>query len=582
MLCVLPTLLWAQKERRVYYLDCSWSMVQNKIQEPVCNNLINAINLVEDQTTELYVIPFAFDSDTKATLKPITANATEAGKAQLISAIKNLKWSQTTMTYLKDPVEDFDKRILPNGLTYMFLMTDGADEYQDKNRFLNDLRAWSGKYGQETVYGFYVMLDQAAHNPTIESIVDDQPHFWNVSSADVNIHITRAEDKAVFNIRNEQYVDIPVYGPTAGYEVEVTADSENYEIKNTELRDGKLRLHLTGRKEAALLPETENARLAIQVKKNPGEFYFWVTDAITVKCKSIPEPAITNYAIDNNSETKAVEKLGDVSYYDAFLFCGADTTSITKTIHFEFNADARVKGEQAYAEFTLVDMEGKPVPTDELRIKRGDTVLPDNSFRVTPLQPDVTLTFTYLPKAASGKHQGTLHLVSSCGLDRICNEEINQQGQTDLLKWSIRFDKKQNPLLIALYWIVGILVGALLAWFLLLRPQLYPHFGKFRKSVLIEKEGRIVGQSTYEFKNYRKVVFATARVKQSLWKDLFVGKIKTVVNPLFVQPLTITARRKGKTATAYGMGYIIRSNPMPRSGVTTVENMQQRIKMTFN
>lgn len=50
------------KERRVYYLDCSYSMKQpNGIWDEVKENLKNAIEKVTDETTELVVVPFAFD-----------------------------------------------------------------------------------------------------------------------------------------------------------------------------------------------------------------------------------------------------------------------------------------------------------------------------------------------------------------------------------------------------------------------------------------------------------------------------------------------------------------------------------------
>ncbi len=300
LLAFIPFLLQAQlqKERRVYYLDCSFSMVKGGLNLKVCDNLINAIDKVEDQTTELLVIPFAFNNDKNAVLTPITAKATEAGKKQLKKAILDIKWDNPhTMTYHKDPIENFDKRILDDGLTYMFLMTDGQDEWPDPNIFLNDLKAWGGKYGDKDVYGFYVMLDKAARYPDAENIIDGQPHFWNVSTANVNIHITRAENKAVFNIRNDEYVDIPIVGPTNGYEIKVNTVNDNYEITNYEITDGKLRLNIKGKQAESLLPPSEVVKAEISVEKTPGDFYFWVTDVINIKCNNKLEPAITSYTI---------------------------------------------------------------------------------------------------------------------------------------------------------------------------------------------------------------------------------------------------------------------------------------------
>lgn len=287
------------RERRVYYLDCSFSMVSLGIKDKVCDNLIKAIEKVEDQTTELYVIRFAYDNDKDAVLSPIIADATDQGKQKLIKAIRDITWNKNTMTYHKDPIEDFyrNNRILKDGLTYMFLMTDGNDEWPDPARFINDLKAWGEKYGEKNVYGFYVMLDKVARNPNVEKIVDQQPHFWNVSSADVNIRITRADDKAVFNIRTEKSVDIPIFGPTNGYQITASTTNSNYRIKDSEITNGKLRLFIEGKKTEAELPESENVKVELAIDKNPGEFFFWVTDVINVKCNNKLEPAITSYTI---------------------------------------------------------------------------------------------------------------------------------------------------------------------------------------------------------------------------------------------------------------------------------------------
>ena len=301
ILLLIPSLLSSQvmKERRVYYLDCSYSMVTLGIKDKVCDNLIKAIERVEDQTTELYVIRFAYDSDKDAVLSPIIAEATEQGKQKLIKAIREISWNKNTMTYHKDPIEDFygNNRILKDGLTYMFLMTDGNDEWSDRARFINDLKAWGEKYGEKNVYGFYVMLDKVARNPNVEKVVDQQPHFWNVSSADVNIRITRAEDKAVFNIRTDKYVDIPIFGPTDGYRISANSTNSYYRIKGSEISNGKLRLFIEGKKTEAELPESENVKVELTIDKNPGEFHFWVTDVINVKCNNKLEPAITSYTI---------------------------------------------------------------------------------------------------------------------------------------------------------------------------------------------------------------------------------------------------------------------------------------------
>ena len=77
---ILPLMVFGHelKERRVYYLDCSYSMVKpNALWDKVRDNLINAIQNVNDEKTELIVIPFAKDNTpfSNNKLSPISAMA---------------------------------------------------------------------------------------------------------------------------------------------------------------------------------------------------------------------------------------------------------------------------------------------------------------------------------------------------------------------------------------------------------------------------------------------------------------------------------------------------------------------------
>lgn len=282
---LVPLMLCAQmhKERRVYYLDASYSMHKpNNIWEPVKKDLINAIKSVEDETTELVVFPF---SDASHDHTPVSAMATTAGKQKLIDFIDGYEYhDRTCMTVHNLPMTDFfNNRTKDDRLTYMFFMTDGENE-KEVEEFNSKLKAWSDRYGNRNVYGFFVMLHESAHNPEVEKIVDSQKHLWLVNTANVNIHLTRAEGKAVFNIRSEKYVDVPVYGPIQGYNIEASIDDPHYEITKSELSEGRLRVYIQGKVGNGMIPEDKDIALHLKVKKSPDNFSFWVTDLVRLKC----------------------------------------------------------------------------------------------------------------------------------------------------------------------------------------------------------------------------------------------------------------------------------------------------------
>lgn len=297
---LLYTLLWtisliasAQilKERRVYYLDCSYSMEQNGIWNKVRDNLIEAIENVSDETTELLVIPFACDNN-GGIKNQMTALADEAGKQRLISGIKGLALNNSTMTYHDIPLNDFyNNRTETNRITYMFLMTDGMDEREEQIAKNQLFPQWGKKYGDRNVFGFYVILHDEGKNLELKKIIDRQKHLWMVETADVNINLVRLQTNAVFNAKNDKYFDIPIYGNYKQFEYEASfLNSSLYKVDDVKINNDKLRVYVKP-KSASLPADSKNV---LNVKMKGGrQFDFLVTEEISVNCVNKPERTLT-------------------------------------------------------------------------------------------------------------------------------------------------------------------------------------------------------------------------------------------------------------------------------------------------
>ncbi len=228
------------KERRVYYLDCSYSMKTSGLWDPVRNNLKSAIDSVTDETTELIVIPFAFDNRHHSLLEACSEKATENGKRVLKKKIDAVSLTKNTKTYLSDPLNDFySSRVDDSRVTYMYLMTDGQNE-ETPDLFKPLLRKWSERCGNRNAYGFYVMLHHKAEDPAIEEIIDSQKHLWKVQTADVNINLVRLQSAVAFNAREEKYFDVPVvYGKLGGIDLKAGfSGTSAYKVARTELLRG--------------------------------------------------------------------------------------------------------------------------------------------------------------------------------------------------------------------------------------------------------------------------------------------------------------------------------------------------------
>lgn len=266
---------------------------------------------------------------------------------------------------------------------------------------------------------------------------------------------------------------------------------------------------------------------------------------------------------------------GSVEYYPAFLWVDANITPVTKTFEFDFSLDAQ-NDSKSFAEFQFVDNNGNSISTDVMQVRDGDQTLKDNRFRVPSNIKSKELTFTFSPNALNGKHQGYLKLISH-NLDRIESEQLKPGDKPGVFQWTLHYDKTMNPLAKTLLCILIMIIACLLLWFILLRPSLYPHFGKFTKSILIKQNDTIIGQLNYAFKGARKVVFYDKKIKQSYWNRIFVGEIKTYVNPIFKTKLTFSPKKKN--AAAFGIGYTVNPNPIPRSGVATINNYAEKLSI---
>jgi len=267
---------------------------------------------------------------------------------------------------------------------------------------------------------------------------------------------------------------------------------------------------------------------------------------------------------------------GTVEYYPSFLWVDSNITPVKKTFDFDFSQDA--KENNSFAEFCFVDNDGKVISTDVMQVEIDGKQIPDNKFSVKSNVSSKDLVFKFSPKANNGKYQGYLKLVRH-SLDRLDSQELQPNSHVSAFQWTLRFDKVMNPLAKVLMWIGIVLLAMLFLWFFVFRPIFCPHFAKFTKSILIEKNGTIVGQLNYAYTGARKVVFSNSKKKQSFWHKIFVGEIKTLVNPIFENELTFVPKKKN--AIVYGLGYIIHPNPIPRNGIAKISLPKEHLLITL-
>ena len=327
-----------------------------------------------------------------------------------------------------------------------------------------------------------------------------------------------------------------------------------------------MRVHVSTDINAATYPEESYINLKIQYQGNNDKTVL-MSENVRVKCLNKKESKLT---LDDSRIR------GNVSHYSKFLWKEAATHPYKTILSYNYNEDAI--GENAIAEFEIVDHEGKRVSSRDLQLKVDGQLVDGNRFSLPLGQEEVTLEFTFPDHVESGKYQGSFRLSNST-LDRIDNQELSGKQGYDALRWTIRYKHAMNPLAKDMLGVLIVLGVLALIWFAVIRNIKYPRFPRFRKTVLLQKNGKTVSQHHVVFTGARQVVFSNKKVKQSLLNRFFTGKIVSFVNPEFKTAIYFNPKRK--SAIVKALGYRIDPNPVPRSGRATITNTADKFTIVL-
>lgn len=281
-------------ERRVYYLDCSYSMVSNNLWDNVRTDLKKAITAIKDERTEIVVIPFAVDGNQSYTsLKAIEQKANKNGKEIISNYIDNLKPQKSSMTYHKLTLQDFynNKRWKSaDRLTYMFIMTDGKDEDRTKH-FVQELKKWKNVCGTN-IYGFYVKLCPEAEYYEAENVIKNIDNFEVITSANINLNLIRIENSAIFNSRNDEFCEVKIKsGEIDRQNLNITPiNSKNYKYIKYEIdtQSKKIKFRIKSNTKNSD-PEKLILNLTYKSKDNLDVL---ITKKIAIECKYIKEQTV--------------------------------------------------------------------------------------------------------------------------------------------------------------------------------------------------------------------------------------------------------------------------------------------------
>ena len=208
--------------RQTYLWDVTLSMKGKvagapNIWEKVKQAIIDDINQISDDRTEIVVIPFQHRA-----LEEWRQPATAAGKDALIAKIKaydiplfDFGGKKTTMTCLYEPLQYVaDKVLTPDKVDILKLMTDGIpDEHQAE--YENLLRDWCRIAKEKDAFGFYIMLtSQAVAGKTVLEKIDpcrfDAIDVAELDGTNIGLLMLTPQQSIAFNVREDYGKDVTI------------------------------------------------------------------------------------------------------------------------------------------------------------------------------------------------------------------------------------------------------------------------------------------------------------------------------------------------------------------------------------
>lgn len=514
-----------REEHNIYLFDCTRSMIRNKLWDPAKSSMKSTISTQTSiPGSHFTVIPFGDNA-----YQVITFDAKEAqGKQkEMIKAFDDYV-KKANNTNISDVLNAGFKNVDPARSNKIFLLTDGKPNGVDSSeKVAETIRKWCQNHKNTRL--FYVALMDEAINPVIRKAIDECSDAFVVR---VNPHdgvIPQITDISSDVYTNLEELSTPrdiAFGMPGAYAVKATASDPHFdvEIVGSKASDCNIKMRLR-------LKPGESIEGLHQLFQG-GEYRFPVTLQLTDPRYLIANPVVTVHVADElpSSLTLAegVDELEapDVEWYDSFLWSDAapdqrvawDLAPLFKnylndsalTLAFT-TSDGKKNDFKAW-------LNGQPLEVGSaFTIRSGDAAMLEVQFD---------------HDAETGKRYFTLVPQQIEGIDMINNVPAEKYDGTSL---RTEYHNVWNPLKTALFWILVVIIGALILWFAVLRNMLYPKI----------KVGKVefIGPNSYfsskRIKGARKVVLTSKKRKQNIFSRLFTGEIRFVRADHFSPELAI-------------------------------------------
>lgn len=515
-----------QKERRIYLWDVSGSLLSkektidiyngqplptyeagNGLWNKLKESLVSSIDQLEDDPqNEIIVIPF-YDEICEV----IQDKSSETGKKNIIDKIKTFEYNgRGGRTDLIKPLQAFEsivKQDCHEYINYMFFYTDGAHEtiknipefdcakvIERINNF-NEYATARGNY----IYRFYYLVSPIADKlGNIKQEEADWKKFWVIDDINVKIKYIGLDNTAInYNvcdnpskgIIHDSYKNIYLTNDGKHFTGDISFDVSNNEyytvdcIKSNNDSAITIKVKIREGVNKEKLPKHSSIKVNVKLNRTEDEhrYYYLLDQYFYIHCIHTPERNVS-LSFKNTTEDKSNDNkrfnLGNTSYYPPFMGKSSQLNCLNFSLTANF--DKFAVSDKGCLNISFADSEGKPLTYTKFKIvvNKSDTLSTQKCY--CPIESgQKQIDFTILPSENTDdyKFKGYLIVSDINNIDRI-NGEVIYNDEVKILPWEFEHDRKLNPLLKNLLWIIFLLLLLLFAIYLAFKARALfaPHF----------------------------------------------------------------------------------------------------------
>ena len=538
ILTTLSLFSYGQKQRNyIYVFDCTASMKMKKINmwEPAKKWLKEDIDRQSDDAS-ITIIPFRDKPD-----MVINFHKDDFDWSKIENTLDSLIYNHKGRTGICFAWDKGVEELKLNNKkdNYLYLLTDGEEEYESKSALQNRLLSWCKN--NKSDYGFYVTLSEQA-KMVLKDLNINCDRFFTIDGGHLPPFGAFTPNEFIVNLRDIK--DKTVGFSTDGdFDIKVECADSNFIVNvcGNRISNGKATFQVKPKKDKKVLIEELPEIYDLQCK---------VLSADPNKLRIVNGNFIIH--VDNrpirNLDIISEEQEGEASWYDSFLLWGKkDQDTINIPLNDKWNELAK-----KYASGVNLHISCESLKPDDYKMFLNGKEIPHNgTIKLTAGNEQDVLSVVFSDDAPDDTHYFTIKATpSDCNkLECINDIDVNIQPYENSLR--ITYNICWNPLKTFLFWFVILLIALAVLWFLVLKPTL---ISKFKNSSIMVMEPYY---SRIRVNGARKLVFTSKPKKDGFFPRVFLGQTVYAINPIWRNDLVMEPGLKKNMRVIANKNFII-------------------------